>query len=160
MDYLSRIFKKISLVYMDYLSRIFYKISPVQMDCLSRSFYKISLSQTHILSVSNRHFSTKMSQIANIMKSHARTVQIWIRHLSFALFFVPDPSKYLPGPQIPYKRSVFLGVGGISEAIKLICREGLLTHSFFPERDWSGVWLRLNARRLAVPKDPKCGPPP
>ena len=36
--------------------------------------------------------------------------------------------------------------------VAYICREGLLTHSFFPERDWSGVWLRLNARRLAVPR--------
>ena len=41
-----------------------------------------------------------------------------------------------------------------------ICREGCLTHSFFPVRELSGVWLRLGGRRLAVPKDPKCGPPP
>ena len=27
-------------------------------------------------------------------------------------------------------------------------------------RELSGVWLRLGVRRLAVPKDPKCGPPP
>ena len=31
---------------------------------------------------------------------------------------------------------------------------------FFPGRDWSEAWLRLNARRLAVPKEARFGPPP
>ena len=30
---------------------------------------------------------------------------------------------------------------------------------FFSERDWSGAWLRLDARRLAVPKEARFGPP-
>ena len=38
--------------------------------------------------------------------------------------------------------------------------EGLPHALFFPGRDWSGVWLRLDVRRLAVPKDPRFGPPP
>ncbi len=42
----------------------------------------------------------------------------------------------------------------------MICSEGQLTHLFFAGRDMSGVWLRLDGRRLAVPKDPRFGPPP
>ena len=43
----------------------------------------------------------------------------------------------------------------------LICWvKTLIAVLFFPGRDWSGVWLRLDARRLAVPKDPRFGPPP
>ena len=38
--------------------------------------------------------------------------------------------------------------------------EGLPRALFFPGRDWSWVWLRLDARRLAVPKDSRYGPPP
>ncbi len=38
--------------------------------------------------------------------------------------------------------------------------EGLPHALFFPGRDWSGVWLRLDARRLAVPKEARFGPPP
>ena len=37
---------------------------------------------------------------------------------------------------------------------------GLPHALFFPERDWSGAWPRLNARRLAVPKEARFGPPP
>ena len=38
--------------------------------------------------------------------------------------------------------------------------EGLPHALFYPGRDWSGVWLRLGGRRLAVPKGPRFGPPP
>ena len=57
--------------------------------------------QTQLLCVQHRQFWAKMSEMTKIIKSHARTVQIWIRDLSFARFFDPDPSKYLPGHQIP-----------------------------------------------------------
>ena len=40
----------------------------------------------------------------------------------------------------------------------MICSERL-PHTFFSGRDWSGGWLRLGGRRLAVPKDPRFGPP-
>ncbi len=53
---------------------------------------------------------------------------------------------------IPYILYIISYISSI--LYQLVCREGLLTHSFFPERDWSGVWLRLNARRLAVPRCP------
>ena len=49
----------------------------------------------------------KIPQTMKIIEFGPRTVQIWIRDLSFAWFFVPDPSKYLPGPQIPYKKYFF-----------------------------------------------------
>ncbi len=42
----------------------------------------------------------------------------------------------------------------------LVAVRGLPHALFFPGRDWSGAWARLNARRLAVPKDPRFGPPP
>ena len=33
----------------------------------------------------------------------------------------------------------------------LVCSEGMLTHLFFPVRNWSGVWLISNVRRLTLP---------
>jgi len=32
-----------------------------------------------------------------------------------------------------------------------VCSEGKLTHLFFPVRNWSGVWLISNVRRLTLP---------
>ena len=45
--------------------------------------------------------SKKIHKTVKIIEFGPRIVQIWIRDLSFARFFDPDPSKYLPGPQIP-----------------------------------------------------------
>ena len=40
-----------------------------------------------------------------------------------------------------------------------IAVRGLPHALFFPGRDWSGVWLRLDVRRLAGPKEARFGPP-
>ena len=60
----------------------------------------------------------------------------------------PGGIKYLTGqswwPWLVYNRS-----------------EGIASRIIFPERDWSGAWLRLDGRRrLAVPKEARFGPPP
>ena len=85
-----------------------------------------------------------------------KNIKVLIPNLKFSIYFI----SFMLYPIYPIYYILYIIHIIYIFIYFYICGEGCLTHSFFPVRELSGVWLRLGGRRLAVPKDPKCGPPP